>query len=242
MPSKASPSGIGIPPAVFSPATSIFLWGPDRRLLNQLVFHFSRQADPEFVWLEIKDPVGAPARGEPSASELLRRDHLLIAAQPPELRPETPVADPNAWSIVNAREPTHEIAKLKDFLTLPRAVQELVGRTMVGSTPKILAVANSDRIATFYPETRVVGSLVRLIEGLEISLFVSYCGGPRPDRFVFQRVFRVEPAPTPAEPFGTLFCEQSPPLPEGGFPSAVPISEIPGFDRTIAELELNPQR
>ena len=241
MPPEALPPEIGILPTAFSPATSIFLWGEDRRLLNQLVFHFSRLVDPEFIWLEIQGAERGPARGEPSASELLRRDHLLIAAQPEQLRPETPVRDPNAWSIVNAGEPAREIGKLRDFLTLPRAVQELVGRTVSGATPKILAVANSDRIAGFYPaETKVVGSLVRLIEGLDISLLVSYCGGPGPDRFVFQRVFRVDPAPTPDEPFGTLFCEQSPPLPEGRFPMATPISKIPGFDRTLAELALNP--
>ena len=242
MPPEALPPGIGILPSGFTPATSVLLWGEDRRLLNQLVFHFSRLADPEFIWLEIQGAGAGPVRGEPSATELLRRDHLLIAAQPEELRPEAPVRDPNAWSIVNAGEPAREIGKLRDFLTLPRAVQELVGRTVSGATPKILAVANSDRIAGFYPsETQVVGSLVRLIEGLDISLLVSYCGGPGADRFVFHRVFRVEAAPTPMEPFGTLICEQSPPLPEGGFQSAMPISKIPGFDRTLAELALNPQ-
>lgn len=230
---QAAPS---FPPEMFARPTSVFVWGDDRLLLNQLVYHLARVANPEFTWVEIRGSTGPAGPGDPGNSTLVpeKRRVLLKADQ---LRPQIGRNRSFLTRVLKTDRPNRVLAELLLFLQLPAVIQPVLGRMVTIGPAPVLAVSNSDRIAEFYPpEADVVEKFVGALVALHLTLIVSYCGPERPDKHVWEHVFHVVAGPAGA----TITRERGPPLPEWPVGRLRSIEAVDGFVRAREELTTAP--
>ncbi len=227
----------GFSPELFRRPTSFFFWGEERTLVNQLVFHVARLSDPEFVWLEIRSASEPRPLGDPGASKLIGPDRL-VEVRPSDLRARVD-SDPGLFAKVATLDSGGRLFReLAPFVQLPHLVSVLVTHLVPSERPRVVAVANADRISSIYPEGRgVVRRLVRALRQLNITLVVGYSGPERRDTNVWDHVFRVNVDPSPQGPVHSVTCERGPSASRWPPGRPVGVGRIAGFPATLAELE-----
>lgn len=232
---------VGFGPELFRRPSSVFFWGDDRTALNQLAFHAARAADPEFLWIDVRASTDPRSAGDPGASKVLPTDRV-VEIRPERLRPRLG-AGSGLLARVAALDPGSGLLRdLLPVLHLPNVISSLVGRMAPSEGPRVLAVANTDRIAEFYPADRlVVRGFVRALGRLGISLVVSYAGPPRKDFAAWEHLFHLTTEAGPGGASSALRCERGPPE-AWRLGTPYPFDEIDGLRGTINELETSSTR
>lgn len=181
-------------PSVTQTPDSVLFWGRERVLTAAAATAVSWQADPSFLWLDVR---GAEPEGEPYARllfpmvpECRRYSADTASAMAPGL---APLAKAIA-SVVRAEETDATIVGLIEFLRLPNAVQTLVSRVLPNGRPATLLVTSADRIAHYYLErAQSTRGYLETLKALGVKLVATYTGPVRRDRLAFDHSFRVDP-------------------------------------------------
>jgi len=212
-----------------------FLWGESRSVLNRVLFAMVRAVDPEPLWLDMH-----PRRTEaedPGPVELgwIASDHLFLADESDEGRPQDAVANMALGNVVRSDEPATSVARLADFLRLPPIKQEIIGRFGAGDSPHALAVANAERVQSYYPDNAEgVRPFVAAMVDAPLRPYLSVKGPPGEGRFAFDFVFRVLADDLAHWAEGSLLPEKAPTGSgiEVGVP--IPLRDIPGLAEAFA--------
>lgn len=230
------------PPELFRRPTSFLFWGEERTLVNQLVFHVARLSDPEFVWIEVRSASEPRPLGDPGASKLVAPERL-VEVRPGDLRARAESEPGLVAKVATLDRGGRLLRDLAPFVQLPHLVSTLVGRLVPSDTPRVVAVANADRLSAIYPEGGgVVRRLLRALHHLGITPVVGYAGPGRRDTNVWDHVFRVNVDPSARGPVFSVSCERG--LPSTRWPARRPVGveRIAGFPATVEELEGNRAR
>lgn len=180
--------------SVLQPSGSVFVWGDERTPVTVTAFAILRASALPFLWLDVGPPSGPPDDYESLLGPKVTPDRRFVTHLREELRPESVRARPTDWTTARAVRRGSILDDLTDFLRLPRTVQVLAARLITLGRRSSLFVTNVDRFDEFYPEDPVsTARYARAVSRRGIKLIVSYCGGVRRDRLVFDHVFRLDP-------------------------------------------------
>ncbi len=162
------------------PGTSVYVWGADRSAVNRAAQELVRRLGPRHVWLEAGDPANEGARSRRSAS-----GGQTLA--PRELVPSSSISDSELRSSLRPGDGRAVAAEERQFRALPEAVRAATVELRGRPGPRVLVIANADRLSPFDPDRRgLYGALVDYFTGLGITLIVTVTGHPLPDRSQFE--------------------------------------------------------
>ena len=172
---------------------SVLFWGRERVLTAAAATAVSRQADPSFLWLDVR---GSAPEEDPYSrflSPMVPEDRRRSATTPSAMAPgASPLAKAVA-RVVRAEETDATIVGLLEFLRLPKAVQALVSRALPNGRPVTLLITSADRVAHFYlVRAQSTRGYVETLKALGVKLVVTYSGPVRRDRFAFDHSFRID--------------------------------------------------
>ncbi|MCI4331960.1 MAG: hypothetical protein L3K19_08985 [Thermoplasmata archaeon] len=218
----AAPSDWPGRPAAF------YLWGSSREIVNRVLLAVSNELDPRSLWLEVACGTGGPFPPSLPMERELDADRLYVCDRSEEITPGRGARTLVLPGLIRPDERPELLARLRAFLRLPSAFQELISRIPEGEPGRVLAVANVERVAALFPQQPE--DLRVLLDGVGrtgVSLGATHIGAPLPHRFAFDLVWE---ARTPAG--GTwressLHCEKAPAGASMVPGEARPLSEIP---------------
>jgi len=193
-------------------APSAYLWGSSRPVVNLVLYAMAGRIDPEFAWLQVSD------RGTPDAIDRLlmegwkrpRLDRVKMRAE--EFLPRPEVSPSFIHRLFEEDgDDGGEMERLRQFVTLPPLVQNVVSRHVPRRGAKVLAIPNADRLADLYSGRPFeLESLLRVLEETSVSLLVGRSEGPGPLRQLFQYVMEVRVTDLESWPEGLLIIERAP--------------------------------
>ena len=199
------PQGGGIPGSgrVLRRSThSVLFWGEDRRLVNQLLYHAARGFDPEFTWIDIAQLGRDPLPDEPVLSGRISARHLVVV-RAEQLRPR---GEPGPGTLESTAPAASDAPDLGLLRQLPAFVAPLLTGIFPSASPRVLAVANADRIEGYYPTAgNLGGRLIRLIGTIGVSLLVGYCGPEREEFSRWDTIFQLQGSEPGAAPTLRLY-------------------------------------
>ena len=162
------------------PGTSVYVWGADRDAVNRAAQELVGRLGPNHVWLEAGDSATEGARSRNSASG-------VRTFAPRELVPSSSVSDSELRSYLRAGDGWAAAAEVRQFRALPEAVRAAAVELRGRRGPRVLVIANADRLSAFDPDRRgFYGALVEYFTGLGITLIVTVTGHPLSDRSQFE--------------------------------------------------------
>ncbi len=189
-------------PSVASSATSVYVWGDDRRQVNAAARLVGARLAPGFLWVD----ASAPARDGPLAP-FRSGNHRCVS--PKELVPNAGVLERTVRSYLRpASGPLSLGRELQSYLRLPNALQEAVATLLERRAPRVLVVTNVDRLEAFDArEHGLLGQFVEFLNRHGISFVVASTSRPRPERIAFE--YSVAIGSALPEPFRTEgpFCQ-----------------------------------
>ena len=208
---------------------SVMIWADDRIAATVAALTLARQRSSNVTWLDIRDPIGATEPYDTLLREAIDRDRAYRTASPSELAPDNAAANLATWTVIRADEPSEVVAQFVDFLRLPPSVQQMFEQFGLPETLPTLVVTNSDRLASFYPES-VEGTraFVEVFGRSGVKLVSSLVGIERADRFAYRHVFHVaSPRGGPwSEALVTSETRTAPPGTAGHSPTR--LGDVPG--------------
>ena len=177
------------PVGTFRAPTSLLFWGPHRYPLNRMLVALSRRVDPGFLWLEIQDSGVPPEPGEPSTTGELGSPGLHAIAQ----------ADSLAWGTTSPSETAgrprrahHGSSASGSVEDLPSPLRDLIERVRPGKGPRVLSMANMDRLCSGLPGApELLRRLLDVARSRGIILITSATSIPPSERSVFDHVLHV---------------------------------------------------
>lgn len=160
------------------PATSVYLWGNERREVNYLARVLGLRLDPQFRWVETKDsPTPPPA--SPGKDQAFRPARLMVPTH--EVRPEL------LWSYLRPDRSRRYRFDVNEFLRLPEAIQVAVAALLSRETPRLLVVANVDLLDEFDPSgSGFYAEFIAWLNGHDITLMVTSTGEPLLEQIDFE--------------------------------------------------------
>ncbi len=162
--------------------TSIFLWGDDRPSVNYDARALARELDPQFRWVE----VSTEEYGKHVTAEGF--DSFLPSEFDPEAGREVLL-----WTylIPDRRRRRFDMNR---FLQLPEPIQLAIGSMLSREPPRLLAVANVDRLGAYDPAgTGFYAEFIDWLNDHEITLMVTSVGGPQLERIDFEYSVQAPP-------------------------------------------------
>ena len=219
-------------------AASVYLWGSSRPVVNLVLYAMAGRIDPEFAWLQVSD------RGNLDAVDRLlmqgwKRPRLdRVALRAAELLPR-PEVDPSFMRRLFDDEPGEdgEVERLREFVSLPAAVQQVVSRHVPRRGTKVLAIPNADRLADLYAGRPFeLEMLLRVLEETSVSLLTGRSNGPGPLRQLFQYVMELRVPDLASWPEGLLLIEQAPSESADLVGQAFPLGQLAWAEELFGEL------
>ena len=188
-----SMSGVGLLPTRpegVGPVTSVYLWGRERRLVNSAARVLALQLDPRFRWVTAAD---GPFAGDPETDPVPgEEDSLVHPAR--DLVPKGGVAPELLWSYLRPNGQRQYGHALNEFLRLPDPIQEAVGALLSREPPRVLVLANEDRVEVYdRAHQGLFGQFIEWLNSHEITLVVTSTGPPLLERIDFEYSITVPP-------------------------------------------------
>lgn len=181
----ASPGSRELP----APATSIYVWGEDRRSVNFSARVLARELDPQFRWVEVAPPP-EDATPEQSATDTF---------PPYELAPAEAIRSSILEQYLIPDKARRHAFDVNRFRRLPEPVQMAIGAMLSREPPRVLVVANLDHLGRYDPAgTEFYTQLIDWLNEHKITLLVTAAGGPLLERLDFDYSVKVpKPGPSP---------------------------------------------
>jgi hypothetical protein len=180
-----------------SPArpVSMLVYGPNRPLVNLVLFAMAERASRALHWLELRAASEPTPDLAPSRLGWIAHDHLWIVDPLQAWATAAGRADATLREVIRSDESPETLAQLSAFLRLPEEIRRILTAEPPAQQPGVLAIANSDRT----PPGVAEGALPPMwsaIDGAGFSLFVGFGGSPPEARSRFESVLRVD-GPSP---------------------------------------------
>jgi hypothetical protein len=151
--------------------TSLYLWGPNRGEVNRLASGAAQGMDPRFAWVE----VSAPEVEEPPADSAER----AIVAPTRAFAPPPGVSANRMRACLRQNRQRRAVQELQNFLKMSEPIQQAIGRLLERDGPRVLVVANLERLRGFFcEEEEGPHPFVQWLNAREITLVASSTGGP----------------------------------------------------------------
>ncbi|HZY91421.1 MAG TPA: hypothetical protein VFG07_01400 [Thermoplasmata archaeon] len=218
-----------LPEAWLERPMNLFVSGGSRSVVNMLGLGIAQTLAERFIWLEIRDPLEPISPVDLRTLARIPKELRFIAQRPEDLRPDDADANLALWTVLPDEE-RHGPPPFADALRLPVFLRQILDRLIRSDRPVLLVVANTDRVAEFYPARRHSSEeWLRLLREQNLSLIATWTGAARPDWTVFETAFRVEPPTENVGGEGTVVVEQfSPPTAGWELGSRRPLRAMPG--------------
>lgn len=191
-------------------ASATFVYGASREIVGLCAWAMARANDPAPFWLDIRAENGRADPGSPPELGWINADQLFVLAAA-QAKPQSAVGPKTIASIIRSDEPDSAVAELSDFLSLPSAVQEMIGLHAGGVGRPAFVIANGDRVRPYYPAD--TGGVRRILDVLlhqgVLPIFTS-TPPPGAGRMAFDFVFEVRASDRTAREPGMLHCEKAP--------------------------------
>lgn len=179
----------GVIPELTHRATSVFVHGSSRALLNWVMYVLLASSDPEYFWTDVRLPEEVLDPFDPLARGIVPESQLSVIL-PEDLRPSSPSGSAMAEMLADD-ESSDSARRVASFLRLPPHTQELIARkTRVGRI-SLFGLSNAHRTAALY-RGEAVRTTLRAIHDSGVSLIMTWADAlPGPHRF-FDFVVEVE--------------------------------------------------
>jgi len=173
------------------PAPSAIVYGESRSLVNLVLYGLGSQANPRFLWLDIRSKSEPRSQWDPVRMGWL--DERRVWSTDPEygLVPDASAGDRAIFDVVRADEPPVMLSRLAEFLRLPPTIQEILGELSPSGESNVLAVANVDRISDAFP-AKTLAPILSAFVWARCALYVAFVGPARPVVEHFSHVVRVD--------------------------------------------------
>lgn len=216
-------------------AWSTFLWGESRSVLNRVLFAMVHANDPDPLWLEIRGPQDAPSEPGPLELGWIPEERLLVTREPAEARPQDALGNQALFNVVRSDEPKRVVARLSDFLRLPSIAQEVVGRSGPPHRPRVVGIANTDRVRDDYPKTAEgVRPVIEAFLAGDVLPFMAATSRPSEGRWAFDFVFEVRAKDLAHWQSGWLVPEKAHPQSGFGVGRPLRLEEFPEIARVFS--------
>lgn len=197
--------------SITSRPSALFLWGDSRAVVNRVLFAMSHANDSGAYWLDIKGPRDESGEFDPLDLGWIPRNRRFVVEQPEQARPQDAPANSTLFSVIRPDEPPVALTKLDGFLRLPAVAQELISRSSGDVRPRVVAIANADRVRPYYP-TRPSEVRTVLEPFLQASVhpFIGARAPPGDGRWAFEFVFEARATNASSWESGAIVCEKAP--------------------------------
>jgi len=196
------------PERTFNRPTSVLVWGTSRPLLNWVVYALASEADPKFIWTDVRRGDEVMTDADPLVHNMVPPDRLAVV-YPGQLAPNDAAANMAIAGVIRDDRPTDAVRRLVDFVRLPLSTQRLLTGVPSRSRPMVLVLSDAQHMVVFYP-TATVASLVRAVVEAGAILFVTFVNTPPQSRQEFETVLHVEGNDPRAWREATLRVEKGP--------------------------------
>jgi hypothetical protein len=185
---------VELPSEFRSRPRSYYLWSRSRRAGHVLAFALGGFADPSFRWLSVRTSSAPPGEDEAWSPRLLPSVRVLAPLSTEDLRPGRPVSRETFDSLIRTERASEERTALEHYLRLPPRLQEMLDRPVAsGGGPRVLVVANSDRIRQLRPiDPNRLRPFTQLFSFYGLSIVATSVPPPYEGRYGFDVVLRVD--------------------------------------------------
>lgn len=227
----------GVFPGNLRQATSIFIAGASRPLLEWVALALLEPYSPRVYWTDVRFEGEVPDPLDPLVMGVVpeERVHELSPRQLQSGDVEARRAEAAATTVLRSDEPPALAHRVFDFLRLPQHSQQRIASTFSSDEPAILVVANAQRIAGNFPP-EAVAPMIRSIVDAGASIVALWAEALTEGRTAFDVIVHVE-GTTPAEwRSATLRCEKG--LSAGPLAHAVtvPLVDLPAVAALFQRL------
>ena len=198
-------------------------------MVNMVGLGLAQTLAERFIWLEVRDPLEPISPVELRTLARIPKELRFIVQRPEELRPDDADANLALWTVLPDEE-RHGPPPFAEALRLPVFLRQILDRLIRSDRPVLLVVANTDRVAEFYPERREsTDEWLRLLQQQNLSLIATWTGPSRSDWTAFESALRVESPPENVSGEGAVVVERfSPPTAGWESGSHRPLRAMPG--------------
>lgn len=171
----------------------LYLYGPERWANNLALYGLAEEVNPEFVWLDIRDPTTLPGPSEPVARGWVRPERVHVAPEPASMRPGDALLTESVWRVLLPEGSPGPEHRLGGLMRLSRVSREALGAATAGRPPAVVACSNSDVVTALYPAPpEQFRPFLQLLFDQSVSLFVAHTGPRGTNADAFDVVLRVE--------------------------------------------------
>jgi hypothetical protein len=212
---------------VLEGAGSVYLWGRSRPVVDSVLYSLARRIDPEFAWIHILDRSRADSVDQLLATDIRPWANGTISVQPRDLVPRPAIERAAlSWLVVADDDPV-EFDRLRDFLALPDALQEAVGRPVRAGASRVVAVPSSDRLVELFSgKVESMWKIAQILKDSSVSVLVSATTDDSPLRDWFDYSFEVRAEDLTSWQDGSLVCERIPGRPSTAPETTVPLTQL----------------
>ncbi|MGP8077728.1 MAG: hypothetical protein ACLQD8_03300 [Thermoplasmata archaeon] len=157
---------LGLFPGGFRKPSSVFISGTSRPLLKWFAHASLAPYASRVYWTDVRLPGEILDPLDPMAVHAVPEETVYVLS-PGELRPDDQgarQAETAAATMLRSDDSTNSLQGLVEFLRMPHHAQKLISATGRGDLPSILVTANSQRLATLYPEDRIAPLMRAMLE------------------------------------------------------------------------------
>ena len=195
---------------MFPQPTSVFICGTSRPLLNWVAYALATEADPQFVWTDVRLEGEVAAPDDLLSRGLIPPDRLRLVS-PPELKPDDATANVAVSAVIRDDDVPEEVQRAVEFLRLPTKTQELLADVKGRGSPPVVVLSNAHRLVAIYHDLAVVQPTVRAIVRSGVVLVMTFADAPPGGRLAFDVIVHVEGSDPTAWRLAKLRVEKGPP-------------------------------
>ncbi|HLM70673.1 MAG TPA: hypothetical protein VK423_04765 [Thermoplasmata archaeon] len=214
------------------------MWSRGRRAGHALALAIGRFGDPEFRWLSVRESGSVPSEEEGWVHRLLPESRILAPLTSDELRPGPLVPRESFDALLRTEGAAAERTALDHFLRLPARLQGLLDEGDSPGRPRIIVVANSDRVRQMYPlDPGRLRPFTNLFSQHGLSIVATSIPPPYEGRYGFDIVLRVDLDSSEEWNRGRLVVEKGHRAGEFRTGATLPLAQFPEYMDAGSSIE-----
>ena len=194
-------------PSLLNRPTTVFISGGSRPLLNWVAYGLALDANPEFLWTDVRISGELFDRTDLLARNIIPQGRLSFV-YPNELARTTPASAPGAPAEA-AGSSVGSLSPMEALQRLPLRSQQLLASLPAGGPPVPVVLSNAQRILPLYP-TETVGPILRAIVAAGAIFIVTFADTAPEGRRYFETILQLKGQDPPEWERATLRVEKGP--------------------------------
>lgn len=188
---------VELPPEFRTTPLGYYVWSRSPRAGHVLAFAIAKFVDPAFRWMSIRESSSVPAEEERWVHQLLPEDRILEPLSPSDLGKSPRVPRTTFDAMIRPEGAAAERIALDHFFLLPERVQRILDEPTSSSLPRVVVVANTNRVRDFYPtDPDRLRAYTDVFPRTGISMITTSIPPPYKGRYGFDIVLRLDVAST----------------------------------------------